>query len=242
MTARQLMNELNLDKQVSVCTIKRILNKNGLFGRVAAKKPAINRTQRIRRIKFAKNLNSWEKNEIRKIVFSDETKLELCPNTREYVTRPKNKRIDKKYTTKPVKFGKASIMLYGFIKYDGSRKLVQINENLNSQRYQDILKENYLPSINEFDIYQQDGAPCHKSKSTIKFMEDNNIKLLSDWPSQSPDLNIIENIWSQSKESVKIRKPTNKQELWEFSLEEFHRIQQKIFKNCTIAFRIGLML
>ena len=42
-------------------------------------------------------------------------------------------------------------------------------------------------------VFQHDSAPCHKPKITIKWLHDEQLKVL-DWPGNSPDLNLIENV------------------------------------------------
>ena len=47
-------------------------------------------------------------------------------------------------------------------------------------------------------VFQQDGARCHTSAVTTKWLDDNlpsHIKP-KDWPPNSPDLSPIENLWS----------------------------------------------
>ena len=46
----------------------------------------------------------------------------------------------------------------------------------------------------------QDNAPCHVSRRTNQWKTENDIPTL-EWPPQSPDLNIIENVWIVIKSS-----------------------------------------
>lgn len=119
----------------------------------------------------------------------------------------------------------------------GTGELKIIRGKMNAVMYRDILNENLLKSVDSFQfengwVFQQDNDPKHTAKLTKKWFEDNNIDVLK-WPSQSQDLNPIENLWRILKINVHKRNPQNLKELETFCLEEWTRITPETCKKFT---------
>jgi len=81
-------------------------------------------------------------------------------------------------------------MVWGAIRVDGKIILIKCPPSLCSSEYQKILGKGLSVVYDSEIVFMHDGAPCHRSASTL---DSRNVCLLSDWPAQSPDLNIIEN-------------------------------------------------
>ena len=85
------------------------------------------------------------------------------------------------------------------------------------------------------EVLQQDNAPAHKSAETSTWFLENGVDVLENWPPNSPDLNIIENLWSILKGRIAKRHPKTLEDLETFALEEFYAIPdeyvQKLFKS-----------
>ena len=115
-------------------------------------------------------------------------------------------------------------MLWGAIRHDGKRVLVRCEDSVDSVEYQRLLSIG-LPEIYNSRLFlQQDGAPAHRSTSTRRFLEEKRIRTLEKWPAQSPDINIIENMWQILKTNVYARHPESVEDMWRFAQEEWNSI------------------
>ena len=116
-------------------------------------------------------------------------------------------------------------MIWGCFSADGVGGIEIIEGRMNASKYTKILTTHLLKSANDLGldrnfVFQQDNDPKHTSKLTKKWFEDNDVSVL-DWPSQSLDLNPIENLWKMLKLRVHFRDPKNITELKKIYKEEW---------------------
>ena len=63
-----------------------------------------------------KAINFWKK-----VIFSDETIIELHPRRRQFVRRPSGKLLDRKYLQNTAKFVGKRIIFWGYVKFTGEK-------------------------------------------------------------------------------------------------------------------------
>lgn len=242
---RTSVKKICADNQISlkhVRTVQRIFQKSEYFGwKKVERKPALTPLHKRARLEFATNNldRNWSK-----VVFSDEKKFNLDgPDSLDYEwidsrapVRQKARRVA----------GGGSVMVWGAIGYLGKPNLAIVSGRMNSAMYCEMLRQHMVPHFRQIcgrgGIFQQDNAPSHRSKFTLDWLRRQRIKVLA-WPALSPDLNIIENLWSDLVRLVyeNGRQFSTEIELSEAIHQAWGRIEQTKVENLYDSMRNRLL-
>uniref|UniRef100_A0AAY4A4P4 Tc1-like transposase DDE domain-containing protein n=1 Tax=Denticeps clupeoides TaxID=299321 RepID=A0AAY4A4P4_9TELE len=123
------------------------------------------------------------------------------------IWRKKNAELHPKNTIPTVKYGGGNIMLCGCFSAKGPGRLIR-----------------------------HDNDSKHIARPMKEWLRKKHFKVL-EWPSQSPDLNPIENLWRELKVHVTQRQPQNITALEEICMEEWAKIPATVCENLLKAYR-----
>lgn len=164
--------------------------------------------------------------------------------------RRRGRRHEAKYVDIQKESGRFIIQVWGGFTYGHHSNLVFIRHRhesertrkterlgMNASQYQNEVLHSYfeeliaqLPNDGVDSEVIQDYNPAHKAYDTQNWFFNRRLTL-SDWPSYSPDLNLIENVWSMLKRAVKKR--YRQQGHLPQTEEEMIRIAQEEWKSWT---------
>ncbi len=209
--------------EVSHMTVSRHLTAQGYKKALPRATPMLTDVHKQKRIEWAQNHLNDDWNQT---LFSDETAFQLFRNTVERWF--KNKR-----PIRPMPKDRTKIFAWGGFCIKGKTSLFCFRRIMNAEFYVEIL-QNHIPEIDGMlgDDWrlQQDNDPKHTSRLAKEFLQDN-VPEVMDWPSNSPDLNLIENLWAIVKGNVERRMPKNLNDLEQFMVEEWQNISESTIIN-----------
>ncbi|GFV94562.1 transposable element Tcb1 transposase [Trichonephila clavipes] len=166
----------------------------------------------------------------RRLSLSSDCRRQLIWRDSGTAYRPENIQEKDRYLT-------CSIMVWAGIMINGRTRLhVVANGTMTGQRYIDeVLLPHvrlFLGAVGDKFVFMDDNATCHRTLAVQDCLDSEGIQRLV-WPSRSPDLNPIENVWDASGRQVAGRNypPTNKNTLIRALTEKWDKLPQQLLDN-----------
>lgn len=226
--------------KVSKRTVQRSLYREGYNRRVVKKKVRIREVNRKKRVKWAKEKIRWSvERHWKKVIFSDESQVVIGSNNRVYIWRRKDEAESRDCVCPPAQ-RKLSVMIWGCITYFGVGTITTVKGMINRHKYIEILENNLWPVIarhfpEQDCLFQDDNAPIHRAQDVKDYKEENQINGL-EWPAQSPDLNVIENVWLKVKLRLQQRVEVIN------TVDELSAAIRNVWENLSVEYIQGLYL
>jgi transposase len=228
-----------LNQPLSAQTVRNNLKATGMKAVVKKKRPILTKRHRKDRLDFALSHKDWTLEDWKKVVWSDETKINrMGSDGRKWVWKKAGEALSDRLVEGTKKFGGGSVMVWGCMMWEGVGYACKIDGRMDGDLYVKILDEEVQDSIEYYGktkddiIFQQDNDPKHTCKKASKWFEDHGYDVML-WPAQSPDLNPIEHLWSHLKRRLADYEapPKGILELWERVQEEWNKIPAEVCQN-----------
>jgi transposase len=254
-TAVHAAKVLREGREVGFCdnTLRSALRDVGLSACEKIPKPCLSKKNVRERLRFARIHEEWTVEDWKRVVFSDETKINrFNADGRTWCWVNDQKIFPDRAVKQTVKHGGGSLMLWSCMTARGVGDLQRVDGRINAKDYITILHGDLYLSLERLGylnlgnvIFQHDNAPIHKAKIVQKWFLEQPFTIL-EWPAQSPDLNPIEHVWAILKHRLNSypTPPVGLLQLWE-RVEETYKtitIEQCERLYATMPDRIAVVL
>lgn len=229
------------NRRISAQTVRNRLREADLRCRRPHRGLDLTAARRRARLDWANAHVRWNRARWRQIVFSDESRFNLChADGRLRVWRRAGERFSDATTVPRVAHGGGGVMVWAGICHGDRTQLLIIDGNLNAVRYRDeILRPIVLPFIRRHNAtFQHDNARPHVARVCMQFLEAENIPVLQ-WPAYSPDMSPIEHVWDVLDRRIRRRVPgpATVPELRLALVEEWENIPQASIDHLVASMR-----
>ncbi|KAJ3481984.1 hypothetical protein NLI96_g7289 [Meripilus lineatus] len=210
--AAKIISNMN-SQTISATTLRRKLKGFGWKAVVKKKCPQLKPRHRQARLQFAERYKEWTMEDWKRIVWSDETKINrLGSDGKRYVWKQAGESLSDRLVGGTVKFGGGNLILWECMGWEGIGYACRIEGKMDGELYELILGDKLMNSLEYWDKDIDQG-----------------MEVLS-WPAQSPDLNPIEHLWYYLKQRLReYEEPAGGvEELWRRTEVEWEKIPKEV--------------
>lgn len=216
-----------MEYECSLETIRRHLKKAGIKHRKPARKIILSDAHKTARVRFARDYRDFD---FSHAIFCDEKTFKSSQIGRRHLWRVDNTRYEPRNVVPNNESGRVVVNMWAWMSAAGPGELVYIPERSNGANYLDLLQNTMLPTVRVVYpeeevrdiVFIQDNCPIHRCRLVSSWIEQQpNLRALP-WPSRSPDLNPIENLWAimvqrwdTRAERTKLALVTHVDEVWD---------------------------
>lgn len=178
-----------------------------------------------------KDQSFWET-----VIFAEESKYNISGSDgNTYVRRQPNAELQPQNLRGTVEHGGGHVMVWGCMSASGVGNLTFIEGNMDRKMYLKILQDNLLESATKLNIkdnfrFYQDIDPKHMSSLVQNWLIWKCPHIIQT-PAQSPDLNVIENLWSLLEREIRHHTIRNTADLKNALQEEWNKITPQYTGN-----------
>ena len=130
-------------------------------------------------------------------------------------------------------------MFWGSIGWNGQGVLRLVTETISGKTYAQLLCDVIPATLERLNMHSailiEVHATSHDTRLVINTKSSLNLRILEDYPSNSPDLNPVEHVWAYWKKRVHQRLPCNLEELEIYALEEWENIPLEFIHSCILS-------